>query len=74
MSNDGHEYEYNSDTPSFDVAIQNEYYDAKGEKNNDKNRTLMKFENVITMEKEQKGLSRNVVWTFKAKKILIEEC
>lgn len=68
------DFEYTDDEEEnindFNVAIENEYYNAKGEKDNDKNEALRKFENVITMEREHEEGDghRNVQWTFKALK------
>mmetsp|Transcript_1706 Transcript_1706/g.2437 ORF Transcript_1706/g.2437 Transcript_1706/m.2437 type:complete len:567 (-) Transcript_1706:147-1847(-) len=72
---DDQEFEYTDDDEDqeFDdvnVAMENEYYNAKGLKDSDINEALEKFENVIRMEKENNSNedTNDVQWTFKALK------
>jgi COP9 signalosome complex subunit 2 len=55
---------------NYKVAIENEYYNAKGEKDDDKTLALEKFETVIQMEADHNSNNNSniVSWTFKALK------
>lgn len=72
---DQDEFEYTDDdeeqeVDDINVAMENEYYNAKGEKDSDLNEALERFENVIRMEKDNntKEDTNDVQWTFKALK------
>lgn len=73
---DEEEEQYDGD--DINIALENEYYNAKAIKDNDYQEAISKFENVIQMEadKHQNGgdgggsniEKKNVQWTFKALK------
>lgn len=63
------EEDNNSQPDNAEVAIENEYYNAKEDRETDKNAALKKFENVIRMEKENEENTSNCIsWTYKALK------
>ncbi len=62
--------EEDQEIDDVNVAMENEYYNAKGLKDSDINEALEKFENVIRMEKDKNNSedTNDVQWTFKALK------